>query len=76
VVLRFAVETLAGRAERLKAYAIALEVFGRDPAFDAQNDPVVRMEAGKLRRRLERYDLGAGRDDPVRIEIPKGGYGP
>ena len=34
------------------------------------------MEAGKLRRRLEAYYLGAGRDDPVRIEIPKGGYVP
>ena len=75
--LRFVVEeTLAGRADRLKAYTIALEVLGRDESFDPQNDPVVRMEAGKLRRRLERYYLGAGRDDPVRIEIPKGGYAP
>jgi TolB-like protein/Flp pilus assembly protein TadD len=75
--LRFIVEeALAGRADRLKAYTIALEVFGRDPGFDPQNDPVVRMEAGKLRRRLERYFLGTGRDDPVRIEIPKGHYAP
>jgi adenylate cyclase len=75
--LRFVVEeSLAGRADRLKAYTIALEVLGRDATFDPQNDPVVRMEAGKLRRRLERYYLGAGRGDPVRIEIPKGGYAP
>jgi adenylate cyclase len=75
--LRFVVEqTLAGRADRLKAYAIALEVLGRDANFDSQNDPVVRMEAGKLRRRLERYYLGAGRRDPIRIEIPKGTYVP
>jgi adenylate cyclase len=75
--LRFVVEqTLAGRADRLKAYAIALEVLGRDANFDSQNDPVVRMEAGKLRRRLERYYLGAGRGDPIRIEIPKGTYVP
>jgi adenylate cyclase len=75
--LRFVVEeTLAGRANRAKAYTIAVDVFGRDEGFDSQNDPVVRMEAGKLRRRLERYYLGAGQVDPVRIEIPKGTYVP
>jgi adenylate cyclase len=75
--LRFVVEhRLAGRADALKAYTIALEVFGRDSTFDPQTDPVVRMEASKLRRRLERYYLGAGQDDPVRIDIPKGGYAP
>ncbi len=75
--LRFVVEhRLAGRADSLKAYTIALEVFGRDSTFDPQTDPVVRMEASKLRRRLERYYLGAGRADPVRIDVPKGGYAP
>jgi hypothetical protein len=49
--LRFVVEeTLAGRGERIKGYTIAVEVFGRDAAFDAHNDPVVRIEAGRLRR--------------------------
>ncbi len=76
--LRFVVEeALAGRADHLKAYTIAVEVFGRDPRhFDPQTDPVVRMEAGKLRRRLERYYLGVGRGDPLRIAIPKGSYAP
>lgn len=75
--LRFVVEeTLAGRPDRLKAYTIALEVLGRDAGFDPQNDPIVRMEAGKLRRRLDHYYLKAGRDDPIQIEIPKGGYAP
>ena len=76
--LRFVVEeALAGRAERLKAYTIAVEVFGRDPgSFDPQLDPVVRMEAGKLRRRLDLYYLGGGRADPIRIMIPKGSYVP
>ena len=60
----------------MKAYTIALEVLGRDDSFDPQIDPVVRMEAGRLRQRLERYYVGAGQDDPVRIEIPKGGYVP
>jgi len=69
-------ETLAGRAEYLKAYTIAQEVFARDASFDAQNDPVVRIEAGRIRRALERYYLVAGQGDPVIITIPKGGYVP
>ena len=69
-------ETLAGRADRLKGTSIAIDVFGRDATIDPQHDPVVRIEAAKLRRRLERYFLTAGREDPVRIDIPKGGYVP
>jgi TolB-like protein len=75
--LRYVVEeTLAGRGDRIKAYSIATEVFGRDHTFDAQNDPVVRIEAGRLRRALERYYLLAGHHDPILIEVPKGGYVP
>ncbi|ANP85972.1 adenylate cyclase [Rhizobium leguminosarum] len=74
--LRYVVsETLDGRGNRIKAYSIAIEVFGRDPGF-TQDDPVVRIEAGRLRRSLERYYLVAGQHDPVRIDIPKGGYVP
>jgi adenylate cyclase len=75
--LRYVVETtLAGQAEQIKAYTIALEVFERDEAFDAHADPVVRIEAGRLRRALELYYLVVGQLDPVLIEIPKGGYVP
>lgn len=69
-------ETLAGRADRLKGYNIAVQVFGRDSSFDAQADPLVRIEAGRLRRSLERYYLTTGQSDPVRISIPKGHYVP
>lgn len=69
-------EALAGRAERIKAYSIATEVFGRDASFDPQSDPIVRVEAGHLRRALEQYYVGAGRQDPVEITIPKGAYVP
>ena len=69
-------ETLAGRGDRLKGVSIAIDVFGRDTTIDHQHDPVVRVEAAKLRRRLERYYLSAGREDPIRIDIPKGGYMP
>ena len=74
--LRYVVEeTLSGRAERIKGYSIALEVFNRDQSF-SQDDPVVRIEAGRLRRTLERYYFVAGQYDPVRIDIPKGKYVP
>ena len=69
-------QTLAGHADRLKGYTIATAVFERDASFDAQADPVVRTEAGRLRRALERYYLVAGQADPVLIEVPKGGYVP
>ncbi|WP_244543182.1 adenylate cyclase [Bosea sp. CRIB-10] len=69
-------QALAGHADRIKAYSIAVEVFGRGVNFDIQNDPVVRIEAGRLRRALERYYLVVGGRDPILIEIPKGGYAP
>ena len=74
--LRYVVEeSLAGRAKRIKAYSIAVEVFGRDEGI-TPDDPVVRIEAGRLRRALERYYLVAGQSDPIRIDIPKGSYVP
>ena len=69
-------ETLAGRAERIKAYSIATVVFGRDTNFDPQLDPVVRMEARRLRRSLERFYLTEGTSISVRLAMPKGGYVP
>ena len=75
--LRFVVEqTLQGNARQLKGFTIAREVFGRDKNFDAAHDPVVRIQAGRLRRAIERYYLVAGSHDPIRIDIPKGGYVP
>jgi adenylate cyclase len=76
-LLRFVVEeTLAGRADRLKGFTIALAVFGRKDDFDPQTDPVVRVEARRLRRDLDSYYVAAGRRDPVVISIPRGGYVP
>jgi TolB-like protein len=69
-------EAIAGRGDRIKAYSVATEVFGRGSDFDAQVDPVVRIEAGRLRRALEHYYLTAGRDDEIVTTIPKGGYLP
>lgn len=75
--LRFVVESaLKGEYARIKGYTIATEVFRREETFDPQSDPIVRIEAGRLRRRLAEYYDGAGRNDPVRVEIPKGAYKP
>lgn len=67
-------ETLEGRADRIKAYNIALAAFDRTEGFDPLTDPIVRIEAGRLRRSLEHYYLTAGQADRIRIDIPKGSY--
>jgi adenylate cyclase len=75
--LRFVIEeTLAGRSPQLKGYTVAVSVYGRPEGFDPQVDPIVRVEAGRLRRGLDHYYLTAGKNDPVRINIPKGSYVP
>jgi len=75
--LRYVVEeTVAGRGDEIKGYTLALEVFGRSGSFDPANDSVVRVEAARLRRTLAAYYGDEGIDDPVIIEIPKGGYVP
>ena len=75
--IRFIVEeTLAGRQEALTQAAIATRVFARREDFDPTVDPIVRIQAGRLRRSLERYYLLSGAEDPVRIELPRGSYVP
>lgn len=75
--LRFVVdEALSGRGAKLCQGAIAVAVFGRRGDFDAVVDPIVRVQAGRLRRSLERYYLLAENRDPVRIELLKGSYAP
>ena len=69
-------ETVGGRANRIKAYSIAVEVYGRGCSFDPQIDPVVRIQAGLIRRGLEHYYLVAGQNDPIVVTMPKGGYVP
>ena len=69
-------ESLAGKGDRIKAFSIAQDVLGRDVNFDQQNDPIVRVEAGRLRKLLGEYYNKTGREDAVRIDIPKGGYSP
>ena len=75
--LRFIVsETLAGKAHEIKGYTVATRVFGRRRDFDQATDPIVSIQANKLRRALERYYLIAGKQDLIRIDLPKGTYVP
>jgi hypothetical protein len=75
--LRYVVErTLAGRSDEIKSYTIAVEALGREPSFDPQTDPIVRVEAGRLRHAMARYYARDGRDDPLVIAVPRGSYVP
>lgn len=75
--LNFVVEeALAGRGDRIKAYTIATAALGRGETFDPQTDPIVRVEAARLRRALRAYYANGGADDPVVIELPIGTYTP
>ena len=69
-------ESLAGRAGRIKGLTIAQDVFQREDPEDAQTSTIVRVEAGRLRRRLIEYYADEGNGNPVRIEVPKGAYVP
>ena len=69
-------ETLDGRSDLLKEYPIAIEAFERDDSFDPQTSSLVRVEAGRLRTKLHEYYDSDGADDPVIIELPRGGYVP
>lgn len=75
--LSFIVErTVEGRATELKGYTIAVEGLGRPADFNPQIDPIVRVEAGRLRRALTQYYVGEGQGSSVQISMPVGGYVP
>ena len=69
-------ETLSGRGDLLKEYPVGVEVFGKDSSFDPRMDPIVRVQARRLRMRLAAYYLEEGQADELIIELPKGGYTP
>ena len=69
-------ETVAGRGAQLKEYVVGTAVFGKDQSFDPRNDPIVRVQARRLRARLDHYFREEGRNDEIVIEMPKGAYVP
>ena len=75
--LRFVAEAaLDGNAARITSYAIGVDALARGAAFDPQGDPIVRVEATRLRRAIERYYAGSGAGDLVLIQLPRGSYVP
>jgi adenylate cyclase len=76
-LLRLVVErTLNGQTELLKEYNLGLEVFQRPPDYDPKVDPIVRVQARRLRSKLAEYYAGEGAHDSVVIQVPKGAYVP
>ena len=75
--LRYVVEHAAeNHTESLKERSLGVEVFGRDPNYDTNQDPVVRSTAGEVRKRLAQYYLESGHRDEIRISLPPGSYNP
>lgn len=75
-LLRYIVErTLTGDAH-LKERTLGVEVFGRDPDYDTNEDPVVRITAGEIRKRIAQYYHEPGHEDELRIDLPPGSYCP
>ena len=66
----------AGDADQIKEYSIALEALGRTEEFDPKKDSIVRVEAHRLRKRLDDYYRGPGAGHQLRISIPNGQYRP
>ena len=60
--------------KRTSAGEVAIEVFGRPTSFDSMKDPIIRIEAAKLRRDLETYYLKSGKHDPIHLSLAKGRY--
>jgi len=75
--LRFIVlEAIAGRRNELKEYVVGVQVFDKEDAFDPRTDPIVRVQARRLRSKLVRYYREEGPTDELIIDLPKGGYAP
>lgn len=67
-------ETKAGRGDQLKEFVVGVQVFDKEASFDPRNDPIVRVQARRLRTRLSTYYAEEGQNDELLIELPKGGY--
>ncbi len=73
--LRYVVErALAGESDQVKEYVIGVAVFGRDEQYDPRLDSIVRVEARRLRTKLDEYYADEGRDDPIVIRMRRGSY--
>src|SRR3954467_13251657 len=68
-------KSLGGEAHNLKEYTVGLDVFGKPASYDPRQESVVRMHVGRLRQKLAEYYRTEGIDDPIIVDLPKGGFG-
>ena len=74
-LLRFLAEkAITGEADQLKEYSVGIDAFGKPPSYDPRQDSAVRIQVGRLRQKLSEYYLNEGKEDPVIVELPKGGF--
>jgi hypothetical protein len=75
--MRFVVEQkLAGQTEALKERTLGIEIFGRDADYDTASDPIVRVTAGEIRKRIAQYYQEPGHEKELRVSLPSGSYVP
>jgi hypothetical protein len=76
-LLRFVTErTLSGEIDEIKERTIGVEVFGKDPDYETATDPIVRVTAREIRKRVAQYYLEPGHENELRITLPSGSYIP
>jgi len=74
-LLRFLAEkAITGEADQLKEYSVGIDAFGKPPSYDPRQDSAVRIQVGRLRQKLSEYYLSEGKEDPIIVELPKGGF--
>ncbi len=66
--------SLAGTADELKEYTVAVDALGKPSSYDPRQESAVRMQVGRLRQRLAEYYRTEGVDDPIVVDLPKGGF--
>lgn len=75
--LRYIIEqTLSGQTDLLKERTLGIEIFGRDADYDTASDPIVRVTAAEIRKRIAQYYLEPGHEQELRISLPLGSYIP
>jgi hypothetical protein len=75
--LRFIIqEELEGRGDQLKERTLGIEVFGRHAGYDTTSDPIVRVTAAEIRKRIAQYYQDSDSPDELRISLPPGSYIP
>src|SRR6202042_1668764 len=75
--LRFVVEqTLSGQMDLLKERTLGIEIFGRDADYDTASDPIVRVTAAEIRKRIAQYYQEPGHESELRVSLPSGSYVP